>query len=286
MITHTPSRIVVHPNLWQPRLFAAGLKADAQAHQQTFGDLPRLTPQQLLAEIQASGLDGPGGAGFSAYRKLASTTAKATVIINAAEGEYLSYKDRVLLEHAMHLVFDGAQLAARIVATCRIVLYARAETIDRVGKLAQERGIDLVLAPGTFIAGEATAAANAVLNGRPVPMDRTQRLNTSEKTGRFLSGKRGPILVHNAETLAHLALIARYGAEHFRATGGAGTRLFTVYERRTSGDIAHLVEAPDRTCLDTLYRRLGLSLDSAPCCSHRRPSRTLGYTRGLHPAAW
>lgn len=271
MITNLPASVKIRPSIGAPRLFAAGLRADSHAHARVFGQMPQRSAAELLAEIEASGLDGRGGAGFAAYRKLVSTEPRnSTVIINAAEGEHLSYKDRVLLENARHLVFDGAQLAAQMVGATRIVLFARAESVYAVAADAKARGIEVVEAPGTFISGEASAVVNAVLTGTPKPFDHVKHLNTSEKTGTgFRTRRRGPMLVHNAETLAHLALIARYGATWFRATGGTGTRLFTVYERAiTNGngshDIAHVVEAPEGITVTELYEKLGLSFADNP----------------------
>ena len=251
---------MIRLDLSTPRVFAAGYRADLTAHRAAFGDFPAIDPQALLAEVQASGLDGRGGAGFSAYAKLASTeTNRETVVIaNAAEGEYLSFKDRALLEHAPHLVIDGLLIAARLVGSSRPVLYARAESLAQMGLLAQERGVQTIQAPGTYISGEASAAARTYLSGDSRPMDRTGRLNQSEPgTSRwgFGRGGRGPILVHNVETLAQLALIARYGAACFAAEG---TRLFTVHPRAVAGAGSPMVlELPHGMTTGSILTRAG-----------------------------
>lgn len=248
-----------------PRLFAAGYRADFAAHQQTFDDLPAFNPASLLQQIEDAGLDGRGGAGFALFRKLVSTERgrHALVIANGAEGESLSYKDRMLLEHAPHLVLDGLQIAGALVGSGNLYLYARGESLAAMGQLATARGINVVQAPGTFVSGEASAAANAVLTGLAKPMNHVQHLNRAEKQGTHLLAKtRGPALVQNVETLAHLALIARYGAAWFRSTGGTGTRLFTVHDRRAGS--ASVLELADGVSLGAVARRAGISLDATP----------------------
>lgn len=77
------------------------------------------------AEIQASGLTGRGGAGFSAWRKLDSVRrarGAPIVVVNAMEGEPASAKDRVLLTHAPHLVLDGAQLTATALDAKQVIV--------------------------------------------------------------------------------------------------------------------------------------------------------------------
>lgn len=219
-----------------PRLFAAGYRANAQAHAMTFGQLPTLNTEKLLEQIFETNLDGRGGAGFSTYRKIITTHRgpATTIIANAAEGEYLSYKDRMLLEHAPHLVLDGLTIAGHIIGTNHLVLYARTESLDLIQDIATARGITCLEANGSFIAGEASAAVNALKGGPQIPLDHTEHLNQApQRTGTFRKNP-GPVLVHNAETLAHLALIARDGATPYLTTEttsrqvGRGTRILTI----------------------------------------------------------
>lgn len=244
-------------DLSTPQVFAAGYHADLAAHRATFGDFPQVPADALLAQVQASGLDGRGGAGFSTYTKLAGTETgrKTTVIANAAEGEYLSFKDRMLLEHAPHLVLDGLLLASALVGSSRPVLYARQESMVGISALARARGVELIQAPGTYISGEASAAARTYLQGISKPMDRTARLNRAEPgTKNVFRAERGPILVHNVETLAQLALIARYGADWFALKG---TRLFTVHTRTGAG--ALVLELPHGSSTREILLKAGFT---------------------------
>jgi NADH:ubiquinone oxidoreductase subunit F (NADH-binding) len=164
------------------------------------GPLPALDPSQIIGMARDAGLTGRGGAGFPLWRKLtavASSGRPTTVIANAAEGEPASGKDKTLLATQPHLILDGLQLAARAVGARTAFLYGPTS----IGN------VNFRKAPGTFVAGEETAAASAIAGGPAVPRDKLVRITDSG------------ILVQNVETLAHLALIARYGPGWFRSAG-------------------------------------------------------------------
>ena len=187
--------------------------------------------------IGAAGLTGRGGAAFAAARKLAharGAPGSPTVVVNAMEGEPASAKDQVLLSCVPHLVLDGAAAAARAVGAPRIVVCVAAERPDMaasVRRAVAERGlshgatpIDVVCPPGAYVAGEESALVSWLAGSNGAPMWRPDKSVP-------ISLGRGPALVHNAETLAHMALIARYGPDAFRAHGLAdmpGTCLVTV----------------------------------------------------------
>ena len=192
-------------------------------------------PQDLVAEVARAGLTGRGGAAFPTARKLAAVAAsqiRPVVVVNGTEGEPASAKDKVLMATQPHLVLDGAAAAAGMVGARQIVFVAHAavseiieEAIDeRVSARLGDPRVRVVTAADGFVAGEASAVVNWVASGRPVPTPTPPRL-----AERGLNGR--PTLVQNAETLAHLALIARYGADWFRALGTAdepGSMLVTV----------------------------------------------------------
>jgi NADH:ubiquinone oxidoreductase subunit F (NADH-binding) len=194
-------------------------------------DLPRYGPGGLIPVVERAGLLGRGGAGFPTARKLAGVASgrgPAVVVGNAAEGEPASAKDRTLLHHAPHLVLDGLQLAAEAVGADRVCLYAPAAVLPGLREVLAVRRdplpVGLVAAPERFVAGEESAVVAAV-QGRPaVPADKLRPVWQVGVGGR-------PTLVQNAETLAHLALIARHGPDWFRTCGTAdepGTFLATV----------------------------------------------------------
>jgi NADH:ubiquinone oxidoreductase subunit F (NADH-binding) len=247
------------PAAGMPRLLAAGPNARLAAHRSIFGDRPHLRVEALLAELQASGLAGRGGAGFPAFRKLAATEGsrsrrRPAVIANGAEGEPWSWKDAVLLSNAPHLVIDGLLTVAEAVKAARIVVYvqgsAEAPLLQALAERPDARRVEVVVAPDAFVAGEASAVVNAIQRDDARPADRVRRLSEAGLDGR-------PTLLHNVETLAHLALVARYGAAWFRSVGhpsDPGTRLVTV-----TGDVENsgVVEVPTDTVIADIVRRAG-----------------------------
>jgi NADH:ubiquinone oxidoreductase subunit F (NADH-binding) len=217
--------------------------ATLEAHLARYGPLPlgegarARTSDRLLAEIERSGLTGRGGAGFPTARKLASarSTDHPTLIVNAMEGEPASAKDRLLVGAAPHLVLDGAALVAAALGARRTVVCVADHAPEMARSLARARkertghGVpacdaEVRTLPGRYIAGEESALASAVAGGRGVPRFRPDKSVP-------LSVGRHAAIVHNAETLANVALIARYGADWFRELGAAeapGTCLVTV----------------------------------------------------------
>ena len=223
------------------RLLPAGgaVPVDLRAHLARYGALRHLGgPKRLIAEVQASGLTGRGGAAFPAYRKLAAAAGSRPAPIvagNGAEGEPASRKDRSLLWISPHLVLDGLQIAAQVAGSRDTVLYVQrnprlhlrlAQAIsERAAAGMDAATIELREAPDRFLAGEESAVASR-LTGRPaLPGYRLVR-------GLPRLGSGQPVLVQNVETLAHLALIARYGAAWFRTAGTAdepGSTLVTLH---------------------------------------------------------
>ena len=162
---------------------------------------------------------------------MAQQRGRPIVVVNGAEGEPASGKDKVLLRLAPHLVLDGALAAAAAVGAREIVIAvardARRERSSIAAALAERRDRmrwRVASVPVSFIVGEETALL-ASLAGRPAKP-------TLKPPYPFERGLRGaPTLVQNVETLAHLALIARYGPSWFRALGTAaepGTALVSV----------------------------------------------------------
>jgi NADH:ubiquinone oxidoreductase subunit F (NADH-binding) len=221
-----------------PTGFAAG-PARLAEHVRRYGPAPspildRPRREALIEEVERSGLTGRGGAAFPTARKLAAVAARRApvVVANGTEGEPASAKDKVLLARSPHLVLDGAVLAAAITGASRAVIVVHTSVREIIDEAAAERrraGIDQVLVhvvtgADRFVGGEASAVVHWIEKGVPAPTRTPPRLSD-----RGLGGK--PTLVQNVETLAHLALIARYGAAWFRGVGTdrePGSMLVTV----------------------------------------------------------
>ncbi len=239
-----------------PRLLAAPGPSLAD-HLGCFGELPTTT-EELVSVVDASGLAGRGGAGFPTGRKMAAVAGKKTVVVgNGAEGEPLSRKDATLLRRAPHLVLDGLDAAATAIGADTVYLYVHPEAATAVADALAERraaGLDahrvtVVQAPDRFVAGEESAAIRHIEGGPALPTDRTVVSAVSGVRGR-------PTLVNNVETLANIALIARYGADWFRSAGDPhepGTMLATL-----SGALEHgVVEIPTGVPLTRLLEWAG-----------------------------
>ena len=177
--------------------------------------------------------------GFPTGRKLRSVAAsrgRAVVIANGAEGEPASAKDRLLLSRSPHLVFDGISLAAYAVGADRafLVLHGRearlAASLEAAAAAARAAAgidtvpIEVVGIPDHYVASEQSAIVQYLNGGPALPTFSPPRTHERGFDGR-------PTLVNNAETLAHIALIARHGDQWFRSagvSGAPGTMLVTV----------------------------------------------------------
>jgi NADH:ubiquinone oxidoreductase subunit F (NADH-binding) len=226
---------------------------DYRAYREFGGYRPLTDVDALLTEVESGGLLGRGGAGFPLGRKLRTVRDNGclgrtgtVVIANGEEGEPASIKDRWLLRHRPHLILDGLRLAAAMVAADRAVVYVS----DRQGAQAVKTAlaelgsdsssgaqVELRLVDPGYVAGEETAAVQA-LNGGPVkPTDKPPRPYQAGVDGR-------PTLVSNVETLANLPFLHEHGAAAFRSQGTSqspGTFLVTI---TGGGRPAGLYEVP------------------------------------------
>jgi NADH:ubiquinone oxidoreductase subunit F (NADH-binding) len=201
-----------------------GRAAGLGDHLARYGPLPRpAEAEHLIDAVEQSGLTGRDRAALPVARTLRAGRTVA-VVVDAADHEPAGGKDRLLLTVAPHLVLDGAALAADVVGADEIVVRVH-ESCEPSGAVAERNHARLGRAPIRITGG-------GHLDGRPT-------------------------LVLDAETCAHLALIARYGPEWFRACGteeAPGTALFTI-----SGAVVRLgvVEAPTGTSVGALLRSAG-----------------------------
>jgi len=212
----------------------------------------------LIDEAERAGLLGHGGASFSTARKMRSVVAargRPLVLVNGVEAEPASEKDRVLFECLPHLVLDGAVAAADAIGADEVIVATReslgdaADAVEGAIEERRDRGVRISLAtvPDAYLAGQETALCSYLSGGALRPTFTPPR-----------PGERGvdrrPTLVNNAETMAHLALIARHGAGWFRelgTDGQPGSTLVTlagavrrpgVYEIEFGSSLAHLID--------------------------------------------
>jgi NADH-quinone oxidoreductase subunit F len=215
--------------------------------------LTSMTPQQITAEVTASGLLGHGGAAFAVGRKWSviklNDGQPHYLCANADEGEPGTFKDRWILEHAPHLLLESMLISAYALQVRHAFVYIRGEfdlpfrrlqgALDEAyaAGLAGERilgrdfACDIVVyrGAGSYVCGEASGLITSIEGKRGYPRNRPPRL-----TVRGLYQK--PTVINNVESLANVTGIVRDGAEAFRKVGTAkspGTQLISI-----SGHIA------------------------------------------------
>ncbi|MEA3021052.1 MAG: NADH-quinone oxidoreductase subunit [Actinomycetota bacterium] len=224
-------------------------------------------PEVVIAELEASGLRGRGGAGFPTgqkwrtVREHGADRAATTVVVNGAEGEPGTYKDRTILLRNPYAVIEGALVAAHVVGANRVVFAVKATSaavVDRLRAAIAEsvagdwcNGVELEVfeGPDEYLYGEETALLEA-LNGRPpfprvAPpyrrgVDAVVESEADATSGSGLpahvemaAGDTGapPALVDNVETLANVGAIVARGAAWFREVGTSdspGTVVCTI----------------------------------------------------------
>jgi NADH:ubiquinone oxidoreductase subunit F (NADH-binding)/NADH:ubiquinone oxidoreductase subunit E len=246
-----------------PRATASDPRESAVAGA-AFSTLPHAlsrTPELVLAEIEASGLRGRGGAGFPAGRKwrlvAQENRTPKYVVANADESEPLSFKDRVLLDLQPHLVLEGMAITAYAVGASAGYVYIRGEYTAQAERLhaaieqarrsgwlgsriaGSEFGFDVHVhrGAGAYICGEETALLESLEGKRGEPRLRPPFPTTSGYRGQ-------PTAISNVETFAAVPQILARGAAWYRSIGNPqtpGTKLYTVL-----GDVDRpgLFEAP------------------------------------------
>ena len=202
----------------------------------------------LLARIEHEGLLGHGGAFVPVgvkWRSALMRKGPLTVVVNAAESEPLAGKDGTLIRQRPHLVLDGLMITAQALGADRAIIWLHGD--DTTGRAAfeqafRERGwsgrevpVEIIDGPVHYLAGEAQAITRAISGGPALPFPR-----------RAVTDPWAPqTIVHNVETLARLALIAR-------ELPNPSTRLLTVL-----GSQRMVVEVGQSTAVEQVLISLG-----------------------------
>lgn len=244
-LTHTSPSIL---SSWQ-----ALATNDLTAHVAHHGPMPIVDDrfaELLLRAVGSVSLAGRGGGGFPAARKLAAhrrLRRAGTLVVNAMEGEPASAKDHALLSCVPHLLLDGAEVAAAVAGCDEIVVCVPDDRDEMAAPLMVAIGerrtsrrtrapIAVARPPGRYVAGEESALVAWLERGMSAP---TFRLDKAVP----LQLSRSPVLVHNAETIAHLALIAREVAAN-GATGQVAVRRTTLVTVSGAVDRPGVYEIP------------------------------------------
>ncbi len=215
-------------------------------------------PEATVEEVLASGLRGRGGGGFPTGRKwqgIASQAGRKYLVVNGAEGEPGTFKDRSLLRADPYQLVEGLIIAAFAIGAEEVFVCLKQSferEIERVTGAIQEMQsagictdckVTVVAGPDEYLFGEEKAMLE-VIEGKP-PLPRTLPpyvhglFATAAQAG--WEGTRvaapgeaptsNPTLVNNVETLSNVPHILARGADWFRSMGtpdSPGTIVATV----------------------------------------------------------
>jgi NADH-quinone oxidoreductase subunit F len=275
------------------------------------------TLEDVIALVEASGLRGRGGAGFPTgvkwrtVREYESASWPATVVVNGAEGEPGTFKDRTILRNNPYAVLEGALIAAYAVGASRIVVALKRSFVSEVTRMLaavreiEEAGwsapVELIVfeGPDEYLFGEETALLET-LDGR-LPFPRiappyrrgVQELVQSTSDVGSASGlsahvlmagagndlEAPPALVDNVETLANIPAIIERGADWFRSEGtdeSPGTIVCTIFGQVTTpgtGEVA----------MGTTLREAIYEIGGGPLAGHEITAVVPGVSSAILP---
>lgn len=233
-----------------------------------------MTRDEVIDEVDRSGLRGRGGGGFPTGLKwkftLASKNDKKYVICNGDEGDPGAFMDRSVMEGNPHAVIEGMMIAARAIGADEGYVYVRAEyplAVERMRaavKDAEAIGVlgdnlfgsdfsfrvNVMEGAGAFVCGEETALIASIEGKRGMPKPKPPFPAQSGLWGK-------PTVINNVETLASVPGIFHKGPEQYKSVGtekSPGTKTFAL-----TGHVANtgLIEVPFGTTLREIVYNIG-----------------------------
>jgi NADP-reducing hydrogenase subunit HndC len=220
-----------------------------------------MSPEDVIAELDKSGLRGRGGAGFPVGRKWSFVAgaegSPKYVICNADESEPGTFKDRLILEGDPHSIIESMIISAYAVGASEGFIYIRGEYPIAYNRLENaihqarehgllginifDKGFDFDLhvhaGAGAYICGEETALIESIEGKRGEPRARPPYPPTYGLWGK-------PTLINNVETLANIPPILRNGAEWYRQVGTSSSPGTKVYTILGNVNVTGLIEVP------------------------------------------
>ncbi|HNX73977.1 MAG TPA: NADH-quinone oxidoreductase subunit NuoF [Spirochaetales bacterium] len=258
---------VINPENIEEYIARDGYKALEKA-------LFEMTPEQIIAEVKASGLRGRGGAGFPTGVKWESARGAPGdvkyIVCNADEGDPGAYMDRSTIEGDPHSILEAMIIAGKAVGAHQGYIYIRAEyplAIERLNVAiaqAKEMGlmgkdilgsgfdfdVELRLGAGAFVCGEETALLRSIEGNRGMPTPKPPF-----PAFKGLWGK--PTVINNVETLANVPVVLTRGAQWFSSIGtdkSKGTKVFALTGKINNSG---LIEVPMGTTLREIIFDIG-----------------------------
>ncbi|MCI6616650.1 NADH-quinone oxidoreductase subunit NuoF [Ruminococcus sp.] len=260
--------------------------------------LTKMTPDDVINEITASGLRGRGGGGFPTGRKWSFAKASVNdvkyVCCNADEGDPGAFMDRSILEGDPQCIIEAMIIAGYAIGAHHGFVYIRAEypiAVERLQKAidqAKEYGflgknifgsgfdfdMEIRLGAGAFVCGEETALMTSIEGNRGEPRPRPPF-----PAVKGLFGK--PTVLNNVETYANIAQIILNGSKWFASMGtpkSPGTKVFALGGKITN---VGLVEIPMGTTLREIVEEIGGGI---PNGKKFKAAQTGGPSGGCIPA--
>src|SRR5438477_8382430 len=273
--------------------------------------------EAIIETVEASGLRGRGGAGFPTGRKWRtvhenhSPVFPTTVVVNGAEGEPGTFKDRTIMRRDPYAVVEGALIAARAVGADSIVFGLKRAFTAEVSRLraavaeVQREGwaeglhLEVFEGPDEYLYGEETALLETIDGRYPFPRiappfrrgvtevvehtdDVTSRSGLSAHVE--MAGPGGdlpapPTLVDNVETLANVPRIVSRGAAWFRTEGteeSPGTIVCTITGSARRAGVGEVV-------MGTPLREMIDLIGGGPRRGHRVKAVLPGVSSGVIP---
>jgi len=233
-----------------------------------------MTPEQVIDEVEKSGLRGRGGAGFPTGRKWRFTRGTRGdvkyLVCNADEGDPGAFMDRSVLEGNPHLVLEGMLVAAYAIGSHSGYVYVRAEYPLAVQHLkmaivqAEELGLlgDRILGTdfsfhvkikegaGAFVCGEETALLASIEGKRGMPRARPPFPAVAGLWGK-------PTNINNVETYANIRSIILDGASAYASIGTQGSKGTKIFSLTGKINNTGLVEVPMGTTLREVIYSIG-----------------------------
>jgi len=272
---------------------AGGYRALAKA-------LSTLSPEEVVAVVEASGLRGRGGAGFPTGRKWETATRAAKkrggpvyVVVNGDEGDPGAFMDRTLMEGDPHAVIEGLIIGAYAVGSNEGFIYVRTEyplaikhlnvaieqarALGLLGKSilgsAFDFDIQINRGAGAFVCGESTALFTSIEGRAGEPRPKYVRSAEEGLWGR-------PTVLNNVETWCNVPIIIEKGAKSYAAMGvphSTGTKVFSLVGKVNN---VGLVEVPMGIPLNDLIQKIG---GGVPGQGHFKAVQTGGPSGGCLP---
>ena len=233
-----------------------------------------MKPDDIITEIENSGLRGRGGGGFPTGTKWRSCVAVDSdvryVLCNGDEGDPGAFMDRSIMEGDPHAVIEGMIIGAIAVGAHKGYIYVRDEyplavrNLSSALETAREKGLlgDNILGSGfafdirisrgggAFVCGESSALMRSV--GGDVGEPRAKYIRSVE---RGLYDK--PTVLNNVETWANVPEIIVKGAEWYASLGTEGSKGTKVFSLVGKVNNTGLVEVPMGISIRELVENIG-----------------------------